>query len=210
MASSRHSAAARKIPVRRDVAEIVDGIRDAIRDGAFFVDPALLDELESESDFSSTADGRLVDPTGLSEISATHLPSARNELDAAVRETETAADAVMAAAECIGSIVESVDDALRDQVTAQLMNIYQACSFQDITGQRIANVGRSLNSIEFVAISALAVLGDEAARKEVDDHIAAQLNTARPSEEAGLLHGPQIEGSGNSQDEIDNILASFD
>lgn len=210
MASSRHSAAARKTSVRLDVAAIVDGIRGAIRDGAFFVDPALLDELESESDFSSTADGRLVDPTGLSEISAAHLPSARTELDAVVRETETAADAVMAAAECIERIVETVDEALRVQVTAQLMNIYQACSFQDITGQRIANVGRSLDSIEFVAISTLAVLGDEAARKKVDDHIAAQLNTTRPSEEAGLLHGPQIEGSGNSQDEIDNILASFD
>lgn len=210
MASSRADAAVRKKAVRRDVATIVAGIRDAVRDGAFFVDPKLLDTLEGASDFSATADGRLVDPAGLAEIGATHVPAARDELEAVVREADAAATGIMSAAERIERIVESVDESIRDRVAEQLTDIYQACSFQDITGQRLKNADNTLENIMFVAASALAVLGDEGARGEVDDHIAAARDSARPQDEAELLHGPQLEGGGNSQDEIDNILASFD
>ena len=193
------------------VAEIVSGILDAVRDGAFCVDPELLDELEAASGFSSTADGRLEEPVALADIPGTHVPAAEDELDAVVGETETAANVIMAAVEQIDRLTETLDAETVEKIAEQVMNIYQACSFQDITGQRIFKVREILKDIEFNAISTLGSLGDEAARQRLGELAPARAQGLdRLGRDSGLLHGPQLEGGGNGQDEIDNILASFD
>lgn len=194
-----------------DWSVLVAGILDAVRDGAYAVDPELLDALEAHSQFSATAGGRLPEPVGLTKIQETHVPSAQDELDAVVSETETAANTIMGATERIECLVDNLDEATREQVTEQVMNIYQACSFQDVTGQRIIKVGKTLKDIEFVADSTLGSLGDEGAHARIEAALLDRGQDCRSiEEEADLLNGPQLEGGGNSQDEIDNILASFD
>ncbi|NKB56795.1 MAG: chemotaxis protein [Alphaproteobacteria bacterium] len=145
---------------------------------------------------------------GFDEIREAHIPSAKDELTAIVAETETATDTIMSAAEQIEKLAGSVDAAVLEQIAGHVMNIYQACSFQDITGQRVTKVTQVLATVESVADTTLAALGDELARQRVEEQMALQ--AFDKSEDADLLNGPQLEGGGNSQDDIDSILASFD
>lgn len=130
------------------------------------------------------------------------LPQAKDELDAVVAATEQAAGTFLGAAEQLSELADNLEavtgDTLRDIATS----ILEASSFQDITGQRISKVIKAIHHIED-RITALT-------------HMADGHPPAPPAEEtngdpdAKLLHGPQLEGQGNSQAEIDALLASFD
>ncbi len=81
---------------------------------------------------------------------------ASEELTAVVSATEGATNAIMAAAEEIDSIVHELKSHLPDGYGAGRVNdlgelvtrIYEACNFQDLTGQRINKVVRALSFIE--------------------------------------------------------------
>ena len=68
-----------------------------------------------------------------------------DQLDAIVKATEEATNTIMAMMEknedALGKLRASITDAdqiaLLDQITENGMNVFQACSFQDITGQRV-------------------------------------------------------------------------
>lgn len=130
------------------------------------------------------------------------LPQAKDELDAVVAATEQAAGTFLGAAEQLSELADNLEavtgDTLRDIATS----ILEASSFQDITGQRISKVIKAIHHIED-RITTLT-------------HMADGHPPAPPAEEmdgdpdAKLLHGPQLEGQGNSQAEIDALLASFD
>src|SRR4051812_44549983 len=73
---------------------------------------------------------------------------AARELDAVVETTATATDNILAAAEEIGSTIDtlqrrSVDPAVEeaaDRLGDLVGRLYSECSFQDLTGQRIRRV----------------------------------------------------------------------
>ena len=83
--------------------------------------------------------------------------------------------------------------------------IYEACSFQDITGQRITKVVKTLKHIESKVEAILAVFGSE-----LESLPAAEAEPAK-DEQQSLLNGPALPNSGgNTQADIDALLASFD
>jgi chemotaxis protein CheZ len=96
----------------------------------------------------------------LSEIreqiaSVVALPTAatRNsglELEAVVQATEEAANRIMEAAEAIGDWLRegNQDPASMDVVNAKVNAIFEACSFQDVTGQRIRRAIQHLQQVE--------------------------------------------------------------
>lgn len=131
------------------------------------------------------------------------LPQAKDELDAVVAATERAAGTFLGAAEQISDLAEKLEAANGDLLRDIATSIYEASSFQDITGQRISKVIKAIRHIE-ERIGTLAQVADgdlppPPVVEEVDE-----------DPDAKLLHGPQLEGKGNSQDEIDALLASFD
>ncbi|MCG8542788.1 MAG: protein phosphatase CheZ [Alphaproteobacteria bacterium] len=131
------------------------------------------------------------------------------ELETIVRAAQEAAEAILAATEAINSV--SNDAAAGDQaaLTEAVTEIYQACGFQDLTGQRVARIGQLLNRVEYHVAGAQAVLGDDdAAQRERD--LAQKVEQQETREVEHILHGPQDAGTANSQEEIDKILASFD
>jgi len=82
---------------------------------------------------------------------------ASEELTAVVSATENATNAIMAAAEIIDNIVQELRSTLPQDSYAggrthdlaeQVTRIYEACNFQDLTGQRINKVVRALSFIE--------------------------------------------------------------
>jgi len=196
-----------EVPVK-DIGEIVGGILDSLNGDMSSIDLTLFSELESLAVFIRAAKGDIasIHPEKVREH---HLPSARDELDAIVGATERATEEIMAAVEQIETISSGVDPEAAEQITDQVMQIYEACSFQDITGQRITKVITTLQQIESSIEGMLAAFGDEVARQRLAE-LAEKNKETEERAEANLLNGPQLEGSANTQDEIDNILASFD
>ena len=142
------------------------------------------------------------------EISDRHIPTATDELDAIVLATEDATNAIMEAAETIEGIAEAVGGEQREKLEQAVTGIYEACSFQDITGQRINKVVGTLHHIE-EKISGLVA----AFAVEIEEYkLANPMSSANEdiSTDADLLNGPQLSGEGQSQEEIDALLASFD
>ncbi|MCJ9430346.1 protein phosphatase CheZ [Kordiimonas marina] len=141
-------------------------------------------------------------------LSNRDIPDAHDQLEAIVKSTEDAAGTIMDSAETVEAIAESVDEELAAQLNDVATNLFQASSFQDLTGQRITKVAGTLAHLE-ERLNALAdAIGDEYIRPAEDD--VARDAEGIVQDEHDLLHGPQLEGEGNSQAEIDAILASFD
>jgi chemotaxis protein CheZ len=72
------------------------------------------------------------------------------ELEAVVQATETAANQIMEAAEVIGDLIQSGrrDPASFELVAEKLNAIFEACTFQDVTGQRIRRAIEHLQRVE--------------------------------------------------------------
>ena len=71
------------------------------------------------------------------------------ELEAVVQATENAANQIMGAAEAIGNWLQAGGDpATLPAVTQQVNTIFEACTFQDLTGQRIRRAIEHLQQVE--------------------------------------------------------------
>ncbi|CAN0512551.1 unnamed protein product, partial [Phaeothamnion confervicola] len=75
-----------------------------------------------------------------SDMNAQYIPRAGQELDAIVESTEAATNTIMQAAEEIMAADTNDTVAYQELVGDAVMRIFEACSFQDITGQRISKV----------------------------------------------------------------------
>lgn len=138
------------------------------------------------------------------QIHGEHIPKATDQLAAIVEATAEAADSILTAAEEIEVIADGLPEepaqALRDITT----RIFQATSFQDLTGQRITKVTKSLHEIEVKVITLLRALG------YLDSVPASDAPMETSDDDDGLLDGPAMPGEGNTQDDIDALMASFD
>ena len=95
------------------------------------------------------------------------------ELEAVVQATETAANRIMEAAEAIGDWLRTgARDADSVEAVAERVNaIFEACSFQDITSQRIRRAIEHLQQVETM-LTDLAPTGAAVAEAMVDPDLA--------------------------------------
>ena len=128
------------------------------------------------------------------EIKSERIPRAGKELGAIVQSTEGATNAIMEAAEEIMA-ADSADGDKAALIEAACMRIFEACSFQDVTGQRISKVVNTLTFIDERLDTLLQAYGG------VADSAAANEEVADP-----LLNGPQLDGEGISQDDVDSMF----
>jgi chemotaxis regulatin CheY-phosphate phosphatase CheZ len=82
-----------------------------------------------------------------------HFDQASSELDAIVGTTEKATSDILAAAERVQEMAwtlreQGVDESVCDLIDTNTADIYTACSFQDLTGQRIRKVIEVLRFLE--------------------------------------------------------------
>ena len=137
------------------------------------------------------------------------LTTMSEQLDIIVKSTEEATNSIMGVMEENDGLVDKLTKLLDGNAEAtKLLNgiidnnmqVIQACSFQDLTGQRISKVIKSLAYVEARVNNLADVWGkDELAKVEVK----GEEKTA----DQKLLHGPQDPGRGISQDEIDALFA---
>jgi len=148
------------------------------------------------------------------ESSDNRFRRATAELYEIVTSTARATDDILSAAEQIKEISDKLPPdyaAQRESIGKHCLNVFQACSFQDITGQRIAKVVKTLDYVEqrVSAMLAIGAAGDEAqAAQPMAAAVAhAVQGSIAPQREAEtLLNGPQLPGKGLNQDAIDQLL----
>ena len=106
--------------------------------------------------------------------------------------------------EIVGKLRELITDEaqlqLLDQISTNDNDVFEACSFQDITGQRITKVVKSVTYVEDRVSALIAVWG-----KEEIDRIEVKAETDKTANEK-LMHGPALEGESITQAEIDKLF----
>lgn len=138
------------------------------------------------------------------------LLTASEELDALKATTAAATDQILSIAEAVLSQVERLrgtmpDEpakALLDDMERQLGILFEACGFQDLTGQRSTKVARLLEGLDARVGSVLDLMD----HIEVPDDMAIRMKDADAVGEAALLNGPQMSGEGLQQNDIDDLF----
>jgi chemotaxis protein CheZ len=134
---------------------------------------------------------------------------AASELDAIVVATEMSTEDVLGASEQIENCVREITGMhpndenlcmLGDQIAEEIIKIFEACNFQDITGQRTTKVIKTIRFIEERILALINIWGVDAFR---DLPVNEQPVT---DGDAALMNGPQLENQGITQDEINALF----
>ncbi|MCA0450411.1 MAG: protein phosphatase CheZ [Proteobacteria bacterium] len=128
------------------------------------------------------------------------LPGATDELSAVVAATEDATHSILDAVEGIETIAGELAAAQGDAIRNNVTRIYEACNFQDITGQRIAKVVGVLKEVDKTVLGLMEAFGIAL------DAQAAPSATPAKTGEAALLNGPQLAGAAQDQAAIDALF----
>lgn len=139
---------------------------------------------------------------GANEIKNSRIPAAGQELGAIVKATEAATNTIMNCAEALMAADASDPVAYKALVDDKMMTIFEACSFQDITGQRIAKVVETLQHIE----ERVARFANVMKAKDLDGFLTDNERESAERRERLMLHGPSLEGQGVDQSAVDNLI----
>lgn len=138
-----------------------------------------------------------------------HFNKAADQLDAIVNATEDATNTIMEATEATSNIAEGLKDKIRIAEVEEELNhivensnkVFEACTFQDITGQRISKIVKTMNLLEGTLSSLVVIIGK--------DSIAALpvKEEAKPDDGEVSMDGPALEGEESvSQADIDALF----
>jgi len=129
------------------------------------------------------------------------LAAARQELAAIVDTSEIAVSAILDACEAIEQVSRAVPTGeLRDCLLDATRNIYLACGFQDLTGQRAKKAIARLQAVDRKVTTVSAML-------ELAQGAMAPVSTESVDQ---LLNGPALPSDAMTQREIDRIMALLD
>jgi chemotaxis protein CheZ len=142
-----------------------------------------------------------------SSLRDSHIPHATDQLGAVVEATEVAANQIMDACDTLQAVGTEVGGEHAQRIGDAVTTIYEACGFQDLTGQRIVTVRQTLGFIETKLGDLMQMLGipsdlhhDEAPAEDEEDLVV---------EDKVLLNGPQLPGQAIDQSAIDALLADM-
>jgi len=135
------------------------------------------------------------------------LDTMAEQLDAIVEATESATETILGTLEEISDMLSARRPELEkagltdvaDAIEDKFQGVFEACSFQDLTGQRIGRVVRELKFLDERLSSMIAIWG----REELSKVRVAKDDTTPVGER---LEGPALAGRGVSQDDIDKLF----
>jgi len=192
-------------PPERDAKQIIESYQAQIGG---------IQKLKGELDLIQAA----IDDTK-QEIATLHVTGFRgremrrvtDELDAVVGDTESATEQILNAAEnidhCANTLCamvknEQEQDLARD-IVERVVQIFESCNFQDLTGQRITKVVATLKFIEQHIVNMMEIWGGIEALKDFTPTAMVERQG-----DARLLNGPRLAtDTGHvSQDDIDALF----
>jgi chemotaxis protein CheZ len=133
------------------------------------------------------------------------------ELDAVVAGTEAATESILSAAEFIDDHAMQIaahvkterDKTLAAEIQEKVVSIFEACNFQDLTGQRITKVVTTLNFVENRIDRMIEIWGGIEQFNGIEPD-----GPAKPTGDKALLNGPALDTDIGraSQDDIDALF----
>jgi len=188
-----------------DIAAVVEAVMQSLSGDVSLAEFRLYQELENLADYIQSAK-REIAAIRPDDIRSRDIPMATDELDAVVDATAEATGAILDAAESLERVAASLEEQSGEEVRIIATRIYEACNFQDITGQRITKVVRTLKHIEGKVDALLTAFGE---LKTAAPATTAPEGAPPPGDDRSLLHGPQLPDEAKRQDEIDAIFANL-
>jgi chemotaxis protein CheZ len=192
-------------PSQRIAAEVVEAYRREI---------AEVYELKAELDRMKNAIAstkREIATLHRSDHNGKGMRRVAGELDAVVDATEEAATTILAAVEDIeaqatmlrAAGAETGNNDCVGAILDRTVVLYEACNFQDLTGQRITKIVGVLKFVEERLDKVIGVWGGLEAFKELIDHEAEGA-----AGERALINGPKLDGDPGhvSQNDIDALF----
>lgn len=169
------------------------------------------------------------------QITDEDLPEASDQLEAIVESTEEATDKILTATEDMlekdaaiakamgllkeakeessGGAAEKIDAAIKEleEVSThnnqKLMGIMEACNFQDLTGQRIQKIISLVKGIESKLMKMILSFNIKKQESTGGDEEKLKKEKAMLAKiEESELKGPQKQGEGVDQSEVDDLL----
>lgn len=139
------------------------------------------------------------------------MAKVNGELGAVVGGTEQATQQILEAVEAIdqaatalaNNVTPDQQRRLSEDIQERVVSIFEACNFQDLTGQRISKVMQTMKFIEQHINEMMNIWGGVDAIKS---HVAPIVDTREG--DARLLNGPKLDGDAGhaSQDDIDAMF----
>jgi chemotaxis protein CheZ len=163
---------------------------------------SLLQEVEALAQTIATAKTEIA-ALRVDDITVHDIPFATDELDAIVGHTAQATHAILESCEMLDEVAATVVGDAAMKLQDATTRIYEACSFQDITGQRITKIVATLKTIEDKVAHIIATFGPGITH--VARHATEEVMT-----DADLLNGPQLPEHAMDQSDIDKLMASFE
>jgi chemotaxis protein CheZ len=144
-------------------------------------------------------------------FSGDEMAKVTDELGAVVGGTEQATQHILEAAEAIDQSAGALSKAaspeqarlLSEEIQERVISIFEACNFQDLTGQRIAKVMNTMKFIEHHINVMMDIWGGvDAIRAHAPPIVDERVGDAK------LLNGPKLDGDEGhvSQDDIDALF----
>ncbi len=186
------------------VADVVRSVLSTMRGDLSSHETSLLHEVEELGEIIASARHEIA-ALQVDDITGTHIPSATDELDAIVAHTAVATNAILETCETLDELATISEGEAVTKLQDATTRIYEACSFQDITGQRITKVVATLKRIDAKVSHLISTFGRGG---EIPPH--REPESQPPESDAELLNGPQLPQNAMDQSDIDRLLASFD
>ncbi|MBC8339653.1 MAG: hypothetical protein ISR51_05450 [Rhodospirillales bacterium] len=151
---------------------------------------------------------------GLREPGSADLFAAtQQQLDALGDEIAAATDRMMTACEAIQDAADGIASKTKERGTKMRLkkiaagtgDIFEACSFQDLTGQRLGKITRSVAVIE-EGIGEITILAGANISKKSRKSNKSPKHAIDRVDGGIVLEGPQIDGPAVSQADIDKLF----
>ena len=133
-----------------------------------------------------------------------------DELDAVVHGTLDATDGILSAAETIDNAGATLsrsltghEQELASDIQDSVVQIFEACNFQDLTGQRITKVVNTLSFVEEHIVRMMEIWGGIESFKDIEVGSSRTARATSPVERPGSSSRHDIA----SQDDIDALFA---
>ena len=185
-----------------DVVALAEITAQSLQDVFATLDRAVHRELREVADYIATMKAEIAG-LQLNELRHTRIPAAGQELDAIVRATEEASHTIMECAEAVLA-ADARDPAFKAMLDQKMLIVFEACSFQDITGQRVAKVVETLQHIE----ARVARFSDALRAHDAGGFVSEEERASAERKQRLLLSGPQLDGE-DRQSEVDRLLAKL-
>jgi chemotaxis protein CheZ len=182
--------------------EVVRAVLTTISDQLTSKETSMLKEVEELARTISVAKSEIA-ALRVDDITGHDIPFATDELDAIVDHTAQATHAILESCETLDQVADTISGDPAARLQDATTKIYEACSFQDITGQRITKIVTTLKTIEQKVAHIISTFGADLTH-------AAAPPPAVTDDEGRLLNGPQLPEHAMDQSDIDKLLASFE